>query len=126
MLPLKQFQCWSDRRWPFLASSQRRAVERFPLSTTPLSSLLSPGDRWCDGLGSVPAGSVYASLLQAIDGVMVLALCPQVVSTPLSSLQAIEGVVSLALCLGAGSSVSSSSTLQVYIWYLGSFPCNSN
>ena len=35
--------------------------------STPLSP---PGDRWCDVLGFVPAGSVYASLLQASDGGM--------------------------------------------------------
>ena len=46
----------------------------------------------------MPSGSVYTSLLQAVDGVMSLALCPQVVSTPLSLLQAVDGVMSLALC----------------------------
>ena len=52
MLPLKQFQCWSGWQWPFLVLS-RKIVEHF---------------------------SFYASLLQAINGEMSLALCPLVVS----------------------------------------------
>ena len=46
-----------------------------PISTwrsiSALSFLLTPGDRWCDVLGFVPA-----SLLLSIDGVMSLALYP--------------------------------------------------
>ena len=51
MLPLKQlqFQCWSD--W-----QSRKIVERFLFLL-----LFPPGDRWCDFLGFVPAGSVSSS-----------------------------------------------------------------
>ena len=50
MLPLKQFQCWSDCRWPFLILS-RKIIEHF-----------------------------LFLCLSLIDGVMSLALCMQVVS----------------------------------------------
>ena len=46
-----------------------------PASLSALSFLLTPGDRWCDVLGFVPA-----SLLLAIEGVMSLALCPPLYS----------------------------------------------
>ena len=69
----------------------RKIVERF-LS---LSRLSPPGDRWCGvRLGFVPTGSVYASLLQAIDGVMSgLGFVPAG-SVYASLLQVIDGVVS--------------------------------
>ena len=44
-----------------------------------------------------PSGSVYASLLQAIGGVMSLVLCPSG-SVYVSLLQAVDGVMSLASC----------------------------
>ena len=52
-IPFKQFQCSSDWKWP------------------PLVILIRKSFGW---------NSFYASLLQTIDGVMSLALCPQVVS----------------------------------------------
>ena len=50
--PLKRFQCLSDWRWPSLVLS-RTIVYRFLFPR-----LSPPGDRWCDVLGFVPAGSV--------------------------------------------------------------------
>ena len=75
------FQCWSDRWWPFFL----------------LGRLLS-------------TSSVYASLLQVVEGVsFFLALCPHVESS--STLHIIQDMSHLwgLLCL----SVSSSSTLQI-------------
>ena len=51
MLPLKQFQCWSDWWHPFLIFS-RKMVERFLFLR-----LSPPGDRWCNVLGSVSSSS---------------------------------------------------------------------
>ena len=51
-LPLKQFLCSSDWPWPSLSSFQGRSS----------------------------AASVHTSLFRAIDGVMYLALCPQLMS----------------------------------------------
>ena len=60
MLPLKQFQSSSDWEWPSLVLS-RKIVERF------FFPRLSPrGDRWCDVLGFVPAGSVSSSSTRPI------------------------------------------------------------
>ena len=55
MLPLKQFKCWSHWRWPFLVLSGK-IIEHFPFLC-----LSSPGYRWCDVPGLVPAGSVSSS-----------------------------------------------------------------
>ena len=49
MLPLKQFQCLSDWRWPSLVFSSVMFF-LFPLA-----------DQWCDVLGFVAAGSVSSS-----------------------------------------------------------------
>ena len=46
------FQCSSDRRWPPLVLS-RKIVQRFLFPR-----LSPPGDRWCDGLGFLPAVNV--------------------------------------------------------------------
>ena len=52
VLPIKQFQCWSHWRRPFLTLS-RKIVKRFAfLCLCPLC------DRWCDVLIFVPAGRV--------------------------------------------------------------------
>ena len=55
MLPLKQLQCWSDCRWPFIVIS-RKIVERFLFLR-----LSPPVDRWCEVLGFVPAVIVLSS-----------------------------------------------------------------
>ena len=49
------FRCWSDWRWPFLVLSMKIAERFLFLRPSPL------GDRWCDVLGFVPAGSVSSS-----------------------------------------------------------------
>ena len=54
MLPLKQFQRWSDRRWSFLVLSSKIAERFLFLHLTP------PGDRWGGVLGFVLAGSVLS------------------------------------------------------------------
>ena len=51
-LPLKQFQCSSLWRWSSVVLS-RKIVSRFIFPR-----LSPPGDRWCDVLGFVAAGSV--------------------------------------------------------------------
>ena len=76
-LPLKRFQCSSDRRWPSRPFKGR----------------------------SSSASAFYASLLQAIDGVMPLALCPQGVSQASQHFKASEkqatckGCFSRQVCL---------------------------
>ena len=52
---LKQFQCLSNWQWPSLVRSGR-LVQRLLIR-----HLSPPGDRWCDVLGFVPAGSVWSS-----------------------------------------------------------------
>ena len=54
-MPLKQLQCLSDCRWPSLVLS-RKIVERFHFPR-----LSPPDDRWCNIIGSVPAGSVSST-----------------------------------------------------------------
>ena len=54
-LPSKQLQCSSDWRWTSLVLS-RKVDERFRFPR-----VSPPGDRWCDILGFVPAGSVPSS-----------------------------------------------------------------
>ena len=56
-LPLKQFQCSSDWRWPSLVLSKKIDDGLFFL----LLSLSPPGHRLCDVLGFVSAGSVSSS-----------------------------------------------------------------
>ena len=53
--PLNRFQCSSDWRWPSHLLSME-IVKRFLFPR-----LSPPGDRWCDVLGFVPAGSVSNS-----------------------------------------------------------------
>ena len=55
MLPLKQFQCWFDWRWPFIVLS-KKIFERFLFLR-----LSPPGDQWCDFLGFVPAGNLFST-----------------------------------------------------------------
>ena len=62
-LPLKHFQGSSDWRWRFLVLSRKVFLER-----------TREGHRQ-----SSSASSLHTSVLHAIDGVMSLALCPQVV-----------------------------------------------
>ena len=74
-LPLKRFQSSSDWRWPSLVLS-RKIVQRFLFPR-----LSPPGDRWCDVLGFVPAGSVSSfSTLQIFQESSHLwgMLCPSV------------------------------------------------
>ena len=51
-LPLKRFQCSSDWRWP------SRPFQEDLSRNIAFPHLFPPGDRWCDVLGFVPAGSV--------------------------------------------------------------------
>ena len=60
------------------------AILSFVPAGSVYATLLQAIDGVMSVLSFVPAGSVYATLLKAIDGVMSLALYPQVVSTPLA------------------------------------------
>ena len=53
--PLKRFQCSSDWRWPSLVVS-KKSVEHFLFPR-----LSTPGGRWCNVLGFVPAGGGSSS-----------------------------------------------------------------
>ena len=51
-LPLKQFQCWSDRRWLFLTLSRKS-----PTASSFLPCLLQAIGRWCDAHSSGSSSS---------------------------------------------------------------------
>ena len=51
-LPFKRFQCPSDWQWPSLVLWRKIVLRFLFLRVSP------PGDRWCDVLGFVSAGSV--------------------------------------------------------------------
>ena len=56
MLPLKQFQCSSDWRWPPLSSFEGRSS-----GDSSFLFLSPPGDRWCGVVGFVQFSSVQFS-----------------------------------------------------------------
>ena len=98
-LYLKQFKCSSDWRWPSLVRSQGRSSNSF---------------------------SFHASLLQAIDAVMSLALCPQVVSRasqPVYDLYITEWwrhiTVFLRLCTHSIALISISSRKELHVIFAG-------
>ena len=75
MLLLKQFQSWSDCRWPFLVLSIRKIAEQ-----TSFLRLSPPGDWWCEVLGFVPLDNVSSSSTLQIFrdlGHLWWLLCPQ-------------------------------------------------
>ena len=67
MLPLKQFQCWSDWMTMTLSQSPQLKEDRWVLPSF-YASLPPPRDGWCGVLGFVPAvGSTCLKLLNTSD-----------------------------------------------------------
>ena len=93
-LPLKQFQCLCNWWWPSLVHSRKGR-----LSST---------------------SSFHASPLQVIDGVMSLALCPQVVSRASQHFRSSE---KQAPCEGCFASHSRKQQTAVYLSILITFLC---